>query len=116
MTHSSILSSDCGRALDPAFFPQPAPSMVAAGGIYLFLKVPGEGGGAGRVELVAERKKGILLSLRAEVEEGVSAKFGHLREFQGGPRNSHPQLQASWNNTASFIFQRSFIHFKPTDL
>ena len=34
---------------------------------------------------MAERKKGILLSLQARVEERVSAKFGHLREFQGGP-------------------------------
>ena len=75
------------------------------------MKVPGARGA-----LVAERKKRILLSLQAGVEEGISAKFGHLREFQGGPRNSHPQLQASWNNTASFIFQRSFIHFKLTDL
>lgn len=107
MTHSSTLSSDCGQALDPAFPRQPAPSTVAAGGILPVLKVPG--GGA----LVAERKKGILLSLQAKgAEEGFRQNSGTSREFQEVPGTLTHSSRASWNNTASFIFQEISFTFK----
>ena len=92
----SLFHSLLARArLPPAAFPD---SLWLPGSLCLF------GKGLGQAQ-VAERKTGILLCLRAGVEEGVSAKSRHLREFQGGAQNSHPQLEASWNNNTVSSFK-----------
>lgn len=88
-----LLARPC---LPPAAFPG---SLWLPGSLHLF------GKGLERAK-VAERKKGILLSLRAGVKEGVSAKSRHLREFQGGSQNSRPQLEASWNNNTVSSFKK----------